>query len=88
MNRINQIMNDLKEEHDEEIKRMSDEKVIEVLQEQITKYGQEYDEEGIKALTYAIKVIRQKQVNKDIDYSFGYKDGYDDGFNDARELYG
>ena len=39
---------------------MNDEKVIEILQEQIDKYGHEYDPDGIKALVCAIRVIRLK----------------------------
>lgn len=36
---------------------MTKEQAIVVLQEQIDKYGQEYDAEGIEALEIAIKVL-------------------------------
>lgn len=35
----------------------------EVLQEQIDKYGQEYDAEGIEALEMAIKALEQTELN-------------------------
>ena len=38
---------------------MTNEKAKEVLQEQIDKYGQEYDAEGIEALEIAIKALEQ-----------------------------
>ena len=38
---------------------MNEERAIKVLQEQIDKYGQEYDEEGIEALEMAIKALEQ-----------------------------
>ena len=39
---------------------MTNEETREVLQEQIDKYGQEYDEKGIEALNVAIKVLDQQ----------------------------
>ena len=36
---------------------MTNEKAIEVLQEQIDRYGQEYDAEGIEALEVAIQAL-------------------------------
>ena len=38
---------------------MTNEEAREVLQEQIDKYGQEYDEKGIDALNTAIKLLEQ-----------------------------
>lgn len=38
---------------------MTNEKTREVLQEQIDRYGQEYDAEGIEALETAIKLVEQ-----------------------------
>ena len=38
---------------------MTEERAKEVLQEQIDKYGQEYDAEGIEALEMAIKALEQ-----------------------------
>ena len=38
---------------------MNEEKAKKVLQEQIDKYGQEYDAEGIEALEMAIKALEQ-----------------------------
>lgn len=38
---------------------MTNKEVREVLQEQIDKYGQEYDEKGIEALNVVIKVLEQ-----------------------------
>ena len=42
---------------------MTDEKAKEVLQEQIDKYGQEYDAEGIEALEIAIKRLEHPELN-------------------------
>ena len=39
---------------------MNNEEVREVLQEQIDKYGQEYDDRGIEALKTAIKMLEQQ----------------------------
>ena len=39
---------------------MTNEKAKEVLQEQIDRYGQEYDAEGIEALEMAIKALEQE----------------------------
>lgn len=39
---------------------MKNEEVREVLQEQIDKYGQEYDDRGIEALKTAIKIVEQQ----------------------------
>ena len=39
---------------------MTEERAKEVLQEQIDKYGQEYDAEGIEALEIAIKALEQQ----------------------------
>ena len=39
---------------------MTNEEVREVLQEQIDKYGQEYDDRGIEALKTAIKMLEQQ----------------------------
>jgi hypothetical protein len=39
---------------------MTNEEVREVLQEQIDKYGQEYDDRGIEALKTAIKMLKQQ----------------------------
>lgn len=38
---------------------MTEERAIKVLQEQIDRYGQEYDEKGIEALKMAIKALEQ-----------------------------
>lgn len=40
---------------------MTNEKAREVLQEQIDRYGQEYDAEGIEALEIAIKALEQQR---------------------------
>ena len=40
---------------------MTERRVIEVLQEQIDQYGQEYDDDGIEALKIAIKKIKQQE---------------------------
>lgn len=40
---------------------MNNTEVREVLQEQIDKYGQEYDDKGIEALKKAIKLLEQTQ---------------------------
>ena len=42
---------------------MTNEEAREVLQEQIDKYGQEYDVEGIEALEMAIKALEQTELN-------------------------
>ncbi len=41
---------------------MTNEEAREVLQEQIDKYGQEYDAEGIEALEMAIKALEQEPI--------------------------
>ena len=42
---------------------MTNEEAREVLQEQIDKYGQEYDAKGIEALDMAIKALEQTELN-------------------------
>lgn len=42
---------------------MTNEEAKEVLKEQIDRYGQEYDAEGIKALNMAIKALEQARPN-------------------------
>ena len=44
---------------------MTNERAKEVLQEQIDRYGQEYDAEGIEALEIAIKVLEQTSCKSD-----------------------
>lgn len=41
---------------------MNEERAKKVLQEQIDKYGQEYDEEGIESLEMAIKALEQESI--------------------------
>ena len=41
---------------------MNEERAIKVLQEQIEKYGQEYDAKGIEALEMAIKALAQESI--------------------------
>ena len=43
---------------------MTEERAKEVLQEQIEKYGQEYDAEGIEALETAIHILEQLESEK------------------------
>lgn len=65
---------------------MTNEKAREVLQEQIDRYGQEYDAEGIEALNMAIKVLEQtrwiplnakgSEPQKNGKYLVCFDDGY------------
>lgn len=43
---------------------MTNTEAKDVLQEQIDRYGQEYDAEGIEALEIAINVLEQQPINK------------------------
>ena len=61
---------------------MTDERTREVLQEQIDKYGQEYDDKGIEALKTAIKLIDQYKENLQSAYNSGYNCGYTDAMSD------
>ena len=61
---------------------MTNEKASKVLQEQIDRYGQEYDAEGIEALDMAIKALSSWDK-----YSDGlWKKAYARGYNDAKTL--
>lgn len=72
---------------------MTNEKAIEVLQEQIDRYGQEYDAEGIEALEMAIQALSSWANYSDElwkkaharGYSEGYNRGYEDGKIRARD---
>lgn len=46
---------------------MTNERAKEVLQEQIDRYGQEYDAEGIEALNKAIEVLEQQPCEDVLD---------------------
>ena len=61
---------------------MTIEKAEEVLQEQIDKYGQEYDAEGIEALEMAIKALSSWDKYSDELWKKAYARGY----NDAKTL--
>ena len=72
---------------------MTNEEVREVLQEQIDKYGQEYDDRGIEALKTAIKILEQtrwapvserlpEEENKE-ESQTTYDSGYNCGYADA-----
>lgn len=64
------------------------EKVIEVLKEQIDKYGKEYDQEGIKALKIAIKAVElANNYKEDLQnaYDLGYYCGYADSMEEIYE---
>jgi len=56
---------------------MTNEKAKEVLQEQIDRYGQEYDAEGIEALEIAIKALEPKMgqwIEEEVfDGELGYR---------------
>lgn len=67
-----------------EVKQMKLEKVIEVLKEQINKYGKEYDQEGIKAIKIAIKAVELSNNYKE-DVQNAYDLGYYCGYADAME---
>lgn len=48
---------------------MTKEEAAEILQEQIDKYGQEYDDEGIEALEFAIRSLQAwNKVSRCIDF--------------------
>lgn len=67
---------------------MTEGRAREVLQEQIDRYGQEYDAEGIEALEMAIKALeQQEQLEAHIKsaYDCGYNCGYADAMNDIAE---
>ena len=57
---------------------MTNEKAIEVLQEQIDRYGQEYDAEGIEALEMAIKALNSWAKYSDELWKIAYARGYND----------
>jgi len=61
---------------------MTNEEAREVLQEQIDKYAQEYDAEGIEALELAIKVLEQQAHYKE-DLINARDNGYTCGYTDA-----
>jgi flagellar biosynthesis/type III secretory pathway protein FliH len=67
---------------------MTIEEAREVLQEQIDKYGQEYDAEGIDALEVAIQALSSWANYSDElwkkAHTRGYGEGYNRGYEDGK----
>lgn len=67
---------------------MTNEKASKVLQEQIDRYGQEYDAEGIEALEVAIQALSSWDKYSDglwkKAYARGYSEGYNRGYEDGK----
>ena len=64
---------------------MSIEEAKEVLQEQIDRYGEEYDAEGIEALEMAIEALGSWAKYSDALWKKAHTRGYDEGYNRGYE---
>lgn len=64
---------------------MTNEKARDILQDQIDRYGQEYDAEAIEALEVAIQALSSWASYSDELWKKAHTRGYDEGYNRGYE---